>query len=94
MIGRCLLKVEDTFAIPGRGVGIAPGIVPIEGEKFRVGDRLFLKRPDGTRLLSAIGGLGFFNPNPRCKIGIFLKGLTKDDVPIGTEVWSAPHNNG
>ena len=94
MMGRCLLKVVDTFAIPGRGVAMAPGIVLIEGEKVRIGDPLMLIRPDGTRLMSVIGGLEFFNPNPRSEIGIFLKDLTKEDVPIGTEVWLTLDDNG
>jgi hypothetical protein len=85
---RCLFVVEDTFSIKGRGLVPAPGIVPLGEEQFRLGDPLLLKRPDGTSISTTIAGLEFFCPNPRGVIGILLKGFAKEDVPVGTEVWS------
>lgn len=86
---RCLFKVEDAFLIAGRGLVPVPGIIPVGDERFRVGDPITLKRPDGSAISTVIGGLEFLCPNPRMDVVILLKGLTKADVPIGTEVWSA-----
>jgi hypothetical protein len=83
-----LFVVEDTFFIKGRGLVPVPGIVPIEEERFRVGDPLLLKRPDGTSISTTIGGLERLCPNPRHDVVIMLKGFSKEDVPVGTEVWS------
>jgi len=87
-MARCLFKVEDTFLITGRGLVPIPGIVPVGEERFRAGDPILLKRPDGSELATAIGGLEMLDPNPPPYVVIMLKGLTKEDVPIGTEIWS------
>jgi hypothetical protein len=84
-----LFIVEDTFAIKGRGLVLAPGIVPVGEERFRVGDPLLLKRPDGSTVDVSIGGVELLCPNPRHNVVIMLKGLSKEDVPVGTEVWSS-----
>jgi hypothetical protein len=87
-VARCLFKVEDTFLIKDRGLVLAPGIVPIGDERFRVGDPITLRHPDGTRVCTVIGGLEFLCPNPRHDVVIMLQGFAKADVPVGTEVWS------
>ena len=88
-MSRLLFTVEDTFYIQGRGLVPFPGIVPIENERFHIGDSLLLKRPDGTTVMSRIAGIEMMNPPlPNFAVVVLLKELTKDDVPIGTEVWS------
>ena len=74
--------------IRGRGLVPVPGIVPIGEERFRVGDPLLLRRPDGSEVRTTIGALELLDPNPNHDVVVLLKELTKDDVPIGTEVWS------
>jgi len=88
MTPRRLFTVSDTFMIRGRGLVLAPGTVPVGGERFRAGDPLLLKRPDGTEVQTTISSLEIMNPNPNHEVVVLLKELTKDDVPIGTEVWS------
>jgi hypothetical protein len=89
IMARHLFTVEDTFLIEGRGLVPTPGIVPQGDERFRVGDPIRLKRPDGSEIEWQIGGLEFICPPPRQdEVVILLKGLGKNDVPIGTEVWS------
>ena len=73
--------------IRGRGLIPVPGIIPVGEERFRVGDALMLKRPDGTELHTTIGSLEILSPNPAKEVVVVLKELGKD-VPIGTEVWS------
>src|SRR5208337_2384973 len=86
---RRLFTVEDTFLIQGRGLVPVPGIVPQGDERFRIGDKIRLKRPDGSEIEWQIGGLEMLCPRPRPdEVVILLKSLTKDDVPAGTEVWS------
>jgi hypothetical protein len=87
-MGRCLFVVEDTFLIRGRGLVPVPGIIPEGEERFRVGDRIMLKRPDGSEMEWEIGGLELLCPNPRHDVVILLKGMSKEDIPIGTEIWS------
>ena len=87
-MARHLFSVEDTFLVRGRGLVLVPGIVPQGEERFRVGDPILLKRPGGAELCATISGLELLTPNPNHEVVILLKGLGKQDVPIGTEVWS------
>ena len=88
-MARRLFTVEDTFLISGRGLVPIPGIVPEGEERFRVGDAIMLRRPDGSLLAWEIGGLEILTGGPpHHDVVLLLKGLGKEDVPIGTEVWS------
>ena len=86
---RCLFTVADTFLMHGRGLVLAPGVVPLNDERFRPGDPLRLVRPDGSTLHTTIGSLELPTPNPKHELFVLLKDLGKEDVPIGTEVWSS-----
>jgi hypothetical protein len=88
VMARQLFTVTDTFSVPGRGIVLIPGISPVGNERFRVGDALLLKRPDGTELITDIGGLEFLTPNPNHELTVMLTQLPKNDVPAGTGVWS------
>lgn len=86
-----LSRVEDTFALTGRGVVVIPGI-PQDRKKYfvRIGDSIEIRKPDGQRLLTTVDGIEMAN-SPR-KIGISLllpKEIHKSDVPIGSELWHA-----
>ena len=75
--------------VQGRGVVLLPELRPIAGEEFRVGDPLMLKRPDGAEDMVRIGGLEFLKPlNATCQLVVMLSEKCKEDVLIGTEVWS------
>jgi hypothetical protein len=88
-MARKLFTVEAVFLIEGRGVFLAPGIVPEGSERFRAGDTIELRRPDGNRNRTSIAGLDLPTPNPRHVVVVSLpRNFRKDDVPIGTEVWS------
>ncbi len=90
-MARVLFTVEDTFSIKGRGLVPIPGILCQAEERFRVGDPLLLIRPDGSSLEWKIGGIELINcspPRPKNEVVILLRGLSKDDVPIDTQVWS------
>lgn len=91
-MARCLFTVEDTFLITGRGFVAVPGIVPQGDERFCVGDPIRLKRPDGSEIDGEIGGLELLCPPRRPdEVVILLKGVDRDDVSTGTEVWSVSY---
>jgi hypothetical protein len=75
-----LFKVDDRFMVTGRGLILVPGL----GEKkASVGDPIKIIRPDQSTVETTIKGIGW-NEFRDILIG---NELTKDDVPIGSEVW-------
>ena len=85
---RCLFIISDTFIIKGWGIALVPGIKPEGDERFRVGDTVELRKPDGTVARVKISAIEMFSP-PSGALPIMLKDVTeRSDVPIGTEVWS------
>ena len=85
---RRLLTVEDTFAITGRGLIVAP--MPARHEIRAAGDfDAELRLPDGTRRPARLTVLiEFFSPTPAVqRWACMFKELAKADVPIGTEIW-------
>jgi len=88
-LARRLFTVSDAFEIQGHGLVLVPGLHPVGDEHFRVGDSIFLRRPDGLEIGTTIGGLELPTPNPKYEVVIMLTELSKGDVPVGTEVWSA-----
>jgi hypothetical protein len=81
-----LLTVEDTFAIEGRGVCVMPMITNYSGPtSFSV----VLRKPTGEESTAqAHLDIPRFNP-PRepYPFACCLAGISKQDVPIGTEIW-------
>lgn len=59
-----------------------------DDEDYRVGDLVELHRPDGT-VLVAKTVYAFAGPLSNASIAVLygLVGVSKEDVPIGTEVW-------
>lgn len=93
--GEILLSVvEDLFQIEGRGLIVVPGLpdpsstVPV----LRRGSAVTLRRPDGSRIETFIRELEMINRRPPVPFTAFLlpEGLTKSDIPIGTEVRYLP----
>tara|TARA_R110001606_G_scaffold174176_1_gene320795 strand:+ start:5049 stop:5315 length:267 start_codon:yes stop_codon:yes gene_type:complete len=84
-----ILTVEDTFDITGRGLIVVPGPtltaydgpneVPVE-----------IKRPDGSTLVATLSFTrAFLTPAPKVpRWELIFRGLSKSDVPIGSEVWA------
>lgn len=75
-----LFKVQDRFLVTGRGLILIPGF----GEKkVKVNDKIKIVRPDNTLIEATVKGISN-NHNHDISVGFCL---TKDDVPIGSEIW-------
>jgi hypothetical protein len=83
-----LLTVEDTFAIAGQGLMIAP--MPALDEVRGPGDfDVELRLPEGTRRAARLSILPeLIQPTPALRRwACVLPELGKHDVPLGTEIW-------
>jgi GMP synthase (glutamine-hydrolysing) len=80
------MKVTDVFEITGRGVVAYPGVSGDGPFALRIGQTVELRRPDGTRVQTAIRGIEHLNPNPNCVVPLLFN-LSKSDLPVGTEIW-------
>jgi len=85
---RRLFTVRHTFTVTGHGLVLVPGLIPVGGERFKVGDPILLRFPGGLETRTSIGALEVPLPNPEHEVLIILKEFVKSDVPAGTEVWS------
>lgn len=75
-----LFTVEDIFLISDREIVVTSGP---KNKLVRVGDRLQLIRRDKSTIETTMKGIQF-HENWAVLLG---NDLTKEDVPIGTEVW-------
>lgn len=82
-----LLTVEDVFDIPGRGLIVVPGPL-LDSFASPVEIAVLLKRPDGQEVeATASITFQFQTPPPKeHRFAVILKGISKSDVPIGTEI--------
>jgi hypothetical protein len=83
--------LKTHFSIKGRGLVPVPYIVPEGDERFRVGDPITLKRPDGLHLEWTIESTEIRRGTlpDQNDLVIVLRGLDQDDLPVGSEFWSA-----
>jgi hypothetical protein len=81
---RILLTVEDSFAITGRGVVVLPGVEP---GTVPWSCRVRVQLPDGSlNDLDASFELPFGSPGMKPQLWCLLKGVRKEDIPVGTKV--------
>ncbi len=85
-----LLSVEDSFMLSGSGgLTLAPD-VPFSHDNQIQACSVIVERPDGARLpAKAELRLHHFSPGG-FKLLVYLPGLDKADVPIGSKVWRLP----
>jgi hypothetical protein len=85
------LTVVDTFETTSRGVVVVPG--PLENEYSgprEMAVRLVLPNGEEQEALLTPEHVFQTPPPSEHRYACLLKGLTKADVPIGTEVWTTP----
>jgi hypothetical protein len=83
-----LFTVEDNFYVSGRSgtviVGNSRPNLPI----FKIGENVLLVRPNNTELIAEIGVIEMpVTVSGVKKAAISIENVTKEDVPIGTEVF-------
>ena len=91
MSATLLFVVEDAFQVTGRGCVLVPGpSTEAGGPVLRVGDPIRLVKPDGQAIETRIHGIEMLHRRPPPKVitaPILLpKEITKDQVPVGTQV--------
>lgn len=86
-MGKCIFAITD-HAWQAGDVLVVVSNVFRDDEDYRFGDLLELRRPDGL-VLQAISKPVFIEPpaDTPCPVWYGLIGMTKEDVPIGTEAW-------
>jgi hypothetical protein len=79
--------VIETFQIEGRGLIIAP-FFGVDKYEFDRNEKVRISRPDGTATeTTAEFEVPLVSPMPKVHQAVcVLRNLTKDDVPIGSEV--------
>ncbi|HEV2862011.1 MAG TPA: hypothetical protein VGX48_13465 [Pyrinomonadaceae bacterium] len=84
-----LFTVVDTFLIEKRGLVLAAD-VKSDRVSLRVGESIELRRPDGSIVVSKVAGIAHLSPyDPERTLDILLPpDISKEDVPVGTQVWS------
>ena len=82
-----LFKVADVFIVQGRGLVLVPASPPTA--VIRVGERVELLRPDGSRISSRVAAIEFLCAPPKpCKhVYMLPSDFPAEDVPVGTEIW-------
>ena len=91
---RKLLTVEDTFLIASRGLIVVPGI-PVQQFKRPANLKVELRLPDGSTRSAVLSlMIAFQTPPPKeYRYECTFKGLKKEDIPIGTEIWYSMEDN-
>ena len=82
---RLLLIITEVREVQGRGVLLAPEVAATEARDRAI--HVSLLRPDGTSIPADAHITVPSHPTPGGGALVSLKGLTKTDVPIRTEVW-------
>jgi hypothetical protein len=87
-----VLTVDDLFDIPAfGGLLVVPG--PLQKDwSSGLNHRVRLRRPDGSVIEADLTMQHVFQTPPpeELRWTCILRGVGRDDVPIGTEVWIAP----
>ncbi len=105
---KMLCTVADCFELRGRGIVVVANETSArihaqfnEDFPYRVGDRIELRRPDGSNistLLQSIHSVSKASQNPSRFIRYpefsFARDVELSDVPMGTEVWIVAQNTG
>ena len=86
-----LFTVTDVFMLNGRGCVLVPGLsTEPNSPNVKEGARIRLQTPSGRVINTSISAIEHIRyskrPEKICLPILLPDGLTKDDVPIGTEV--------
>ena len=87
-----MFDVAETFDIAGRGLVIATNktFATLDDVVVRIGDSIAIRRSAADDLRTSVVGIEHCDPWTPERIFAFLvpDGITKSDVPIGSQIWS------
>ncbi len=84
-----ILVVRSRLWVRGKGLSLEPGFVPDSGHRIQAGSRVMVSRPDGSTLETRIRGISTDSDGVSpVKMHLWLDVDDKNQVPIGSEVWS------
>jgi translation elongation factor EF-Tu-like GTPase len=84
-----LFTVEDRFKIVGRGT-VVTGFETVNLPELKLESPIVLVLPEGQEILAEVGGVDRFQTVSGKKgIGVLIKNITKEDIPVGTTVFLA-----
>jgi hypothetical protein len=88
-MSRRLIIVRRRLWVRDKGLSLEPGFAPIAGERILAGDRVVVRRPDGSTLETMIRGTSIDSSgNAVGLLHLWLDLTNKNEVPIGSEIWS------
>jgi hypothetical protein len=88
-MSRRLLVVRRRLWVRDKGLSLEPGFVSIVGERILAGAQVVIHRPDGSMLETMIRGTSTDSgANAGGLTRLWLDLTNKQDVPIGSEIWS------
>ena len=76
-------NVTDTFTIRGRGVAVTLALMEEGDWRVGIGQTVELRLPDGRRRMACVRGIEVLSAS-----FIFDPTVTKEDLPVGTELWT------
>ena len=88
-MAECLLRVEDAFVAKGAGVVVMPRFTTASAPKGKF--TVQLRLADGTRreVTAEVDVAHMRGPLPPFAM-YRLHGVTPEELPAGTEIWSVP----
>lgn len=88
-MGACLLRVEDAFVAKGAGILVMPRFTTASAPKGKFAVELRFAS-GATRAVTAEVDVAHMR-GPLPPFAMYrLHGLTPEEVPAGTEIWSVP----
>lgn len=88
-MNRQLFKITEVFSLENLGLVVAVD-VKSKDVNLKINESIEVVRPDGSSLKTKIAAIPMLSPyNPERMFSFSLpKQISKEDIPIGTEVWS------
>ncbi|HVE55452.1 MAG TPA: hypothetical protein VNB22_01400 [Pyrinomonadaceae bacterium] len=83
-----LFTVDDVFKMEERRGIVVVGDHQADFLEPKLGSAIVMILPDSTERIKKVGGIDIFSTVSGIKkIGILVKNLTKEDVPVGTKIF-------
>jgi len=82
-----LFTITDLFKIAGRGIVVVGECQP-NLPVVKLQEPIVLVLPDETQIFAEVGGVDIFQTVSGVKkIGVLIRNLTKESVPVGTTIF-------